>query len=572
MSAVAVDVDGGQLLADVADIEATAPATLAGLMEWIGEAGPALGVARLHADVRGSDGTVVLSAATVAAAKLPKTLPTTPAALERAAAKVRKAATAAGLEVGDSFGAGFKVWRRKSEGGGPRLSVRVLVAPWLGQGDAGAQASGTLATALADDGTGTPDALTLARRMRRFVADLGVTPGATTAVTSRHLLEAVRPRFGWTQDDAGRWSSALRPGALPDGDTCAPVAAGARHPLTRERVAGRLPVCEEEDHKWWVREMSPEESGRPYAVAVDACASYLAVTERVDLPAGPLEHTASPVWDAKRAGLWLCDFSALAVESELPHFASFTGEAPTGPGWYTTPTVEYAVKAYGYDPSGIREAYVSTHTVAFLKEWSQRVRSAYLSGMESLGVPATLTGREFVRAWDHRKDVSDDAGRDALALVDAYKGIYKGGVGKWSDYGTRRYADDAEWLENLVSAWHYRPEVRFHIVAAARIAGHRRMRKTLELTGRAPFAVNVDQLMYAVESPDLSALLAVRDDGKPVPGTVRLGCAPGSYKWDASVPMEAVRELLADRRHPSGAAHDYDVTGAPVITYDGREG
>jgi hypothetical protein len=566
VAAVAVDVaDGGQLVADTADVPAPAAdgASLAAVFAYVAAIGPHVGVPRLHADVRGSDGTVCLSAAVVAAAKLPAKLPATAAGMDRAAAKLRKAAAAAGLELGESIGAGFKAFRRAAPGGAPRLSVRVLVVPWLGQGDASAVASGSLVTALADDGTGTPDAATLARRIRRFVADLGVTPGATAAVTSRQLLEAVRPRFGWTQDDAGRWTSALRPGALPDGDTAVPVAAGARHPLTRERDGARQLVCEEEDFKWWTRELSAEEAAMPYAVAVDACASYLSVTETLRLPAGPLEHTASPRWDKADAGLWLCDFTGLSVESELPHFATFTGTAPTGPGWYTTPTVAYAVTAYGYDPAEIREAYVSAHTVAFLKEWTQHVRAAYKAGMGALGVPDTLTEPgPFVAAWQARKGGPD---RDAVVLVDAYKAVYKGGVGKWAD--SARHRSDDEWAEQVAGAWHYRPEVRFHIIAAARIAGHRRMRKTLALTGRAPFAINVDQLMYAAPAADLGSLLAVAD-GRPVPGAVRLGSAPGSYKWDASVPMAAVREALAEQVHPSRCTHDYDVTGTPV----GQEG
>jgi hypothetical protein len=121
----------------------------------------------------------------------------------------------------------------------------------------------------------------------------------------------------------------------------------------------------------------------------------------------------------------------------------------------------------------------------------------------------------------------------------------------------------------VAGAWHYRPEVRFHIIAAARIAGHRRMRKTLVQTGRAPFAINVDQLMYAAPSADPSSLLAVDGDGKPVPGTVRLGSAPGSYKYDSAVPMDRVRELLAEKVHPSRATHEYDVTGSPVETMEG---
>jgi hypothetical protein len=568
VAAVALDAaDGEQLLADVDGMSAPDGATLADVFGWIAAVGPCVGVPRLHADVRGSDGTVCLSAAVLRAVKLPAKLPATPAAMDKVAAKMRKAATVAGLELGETIGAGFKAFRRATSGGGPRLSVRVLVVPWLGQGDKGAVASGSLVTALADDGTGTPDAGTLARRMRRFVADLGVTPGSTAAVTSRQLLEAVRPRFGWTQDDAGRWTSALRAGALPDGDTTVPVAAGARHPLTRERAAARELLCEEEDFKWWAREMTPQESTMPYAVAVDACASYLSVTETLRLPSGPLRHTTSPVWDKADAGLWLCDFTGLPVETQLPHFASFTGDAPTGPGWYATPTVAYAVTAYGFDPSGITEAFISEHTVAFLKEWTQHVRAAYKAVMGVLGVPDTLTGPEFLAAWDVRKDVADDAGRDAVVLVDAYKAIYKGGVGKWAD--SARHRGDDEWLSQVAGAWHYRPEVRFHIIAAARIAGHRRMRKTLVQTGRAPFAINVDQLMYAAPSADPSSLLAVDGDGKPVPGTVRLGSAPGSYKYDSAVPMDRVRELLAEKVHPSRATHEYDVTGSPVETMEG---
>jgi hypothetical protein len=567
VAAVALEVaDGGQLVADVADLPAPDGdgATLPEVFGWVAAVGPVIGVPRLHADVRGSDGTVCLSAAVLRAAKLPVKLPATPAAMERTAGKLRKAAAAVGLELGESIGAGFKAFRRASQGGGPRLSVRVLVVPWLGQGDAGAVASGALVTALADDGTGTPDALTLARRVRRFVADLGVTPGSTTAVTSRQLLEAVRPRFGWTQDDAGRWASSLRPGALPDGDTTVPVAAGARHPVTRERAAARELLCEEEDFKWWARELTAEEAELPYAVAVDACASYLSVTETLRLPAGPLAHTASPRFDKADAGLWLCDFSGIETEAELPHPATFTGIRPTGPGWYTTPTVAYMAQAYGFDPATIGEAYVSSHSVAFLKEWTGRVRAAYKAGMGALGVPDTLTGAEFVTAWQGRKAVADDAGRDALVLVDAYKSIYKGGVGKWAD--SARHRSDDGWAEEVAAAWHYRPEVRHHIIAAARIAGHRRMRKTLALTGRAPFAINVDQLMYAAPAADLASLLAVRADGKPEPGTVRLGSAPGSYKWDSSVPMAAVSESLAARVHPSRLTHDYDLTGSPVTT------
>jgi hypothetical protein len=562
VAAVAVDIEGGRVVADADAVTAPAGDTLADLFAWIGSGLP-VGVPRLHQDDRDADGTVCLSAAVCAAWKIPAKLPTAKG-MERVAAKLRKAAGACGMEVSDTIGAGFKAWRRKGADGGPQVSVKVLVVPWLGQGDASAQASGQLVTALAAGPEGEPDARTLARRLRRFAVELGVTPGATTAVTSLHLLEAVRPRFTWKLDEAtGRRTKVFRADSLPDGDTAVPVAAGARHPLTRERTAARLPLCEEEDFKWWARQPSPEEAARPWAVALDVCASYLSVPETLRLPAGPLEHTDAPAFDPKTAGLWLCDFTGLDVEDVLPHPATFHGQAPTGPGWYATVTVDYMAREYGFDVATIGEAYVSTHTAAILREWLARVRGAYKGAMGTLGLVDGMDDAAFLAAWSSRKDTAGSVDRaDALALVDAYKAVYKGGVGKWAD--SARHLDDDAWAERVAASWHYRPEIRFHIIAAARIAAHRRMRKTLRLTGRAPLAVNVDQVMYAADAPSPLELLPRGEDGRPVPGTLRLGSAPGSFKHDSSVPMRDVVAALADQTHPSRLTHDYTPAGEPV--------
>jgi hypothetical protein len=301
--AVAVDVDtDGRLVVDVDGIGAPESATADALFAWLGTV-PPIGVARLHDDSPDRDGTVCLSTAALAALKIPAKLPTGKRA-DQVAAKFRKAADAYGIELSETIGAGFKAWRRRGEQG-PRLSVKVIVTPWLGQGDDQAKAQGKFLLELA--GGENADARSLARRLRRFSADLGIAPGVTSAVTSWQLLDAVRPRSRWVQEDGGRWSREDRPGALPDGDTAVPVAAGARHPLTRERGRDRLPVCEEEDFKWWAREATEEESARPWAVALDVCASYLSVPETLRLPSGRLVHTDSPAWDNKTAGLWLCD-------------------------------------------------------------------------------------------------------------------------------------------------------------------------------------------------------------------------------------------------------------------------
>jgi hypothetical protein len=324
-------------------------------------------------------------------------------------------------------------------------------------------------------------------------------------------------------------------------------------------------VCEEEDYKAWARPLLPAEQAAPWAVAVDVCASFLSVTETLRLPLGALTLRESPRWDAKVAGLWLCDFTGLETEADLPHPATFTGQAPTGPGWYATPTVAYMVSAYGYDPAAITAAYLSGESVAFLKEWTTRIRDAYKRCMAVLGVTDGMDDAAFLAAYAARKSGTDTdpAKADALILADAYKGIYKGGIGKWTDNGSQ-YRDDAEWAEKVAATWSYRPEVRFTILSAARIGAHRRMRKTYELTGRAPLSLNVDSYLYASPEPSPLPLLPKTPDGRPVPGALRLGSAPGSFKHEASVPMAAVAAALADRVHPSRLTHDYDTAGTPA--------
>ncbi|GAA2753004.1 helix-turn-helix transcriptional regulator [Kitasatospora cinereorecta] len=566
--AVALDAapDGGWVL-DVPQIPAPAGTRLGDWFAWLGTGLP-LRVERAHASGRGGDGMVCLTAAALKQLGLPATLPTTEKALSALHTKLAKAAAVVGMEISDQIGPSFHVFRRTGSAGGPKTSVRVTIAPWLGQGDARQQATSALAAPLAAAPDGTKDGLTLTRRHRAFTADLGAAPGATTASTAMLLLDAVRPRVEWVKDEAtGEWSSHLREGALPAGDLCVAPAAGARHPLTRELLGKGAAVCEEEDYKWWARELTEQEAVCPWAVAVDVCASYLSVTDSLRLPVGPLERVESPAWDGgKTAGLWWCDFTGIAVDELLPHPATFHGQPPTGPGWYATPTVAYMATTYGFDPATITQAYLSTHTVPLLKEWTGRIRGGYKRAYADLGLTDGQTPAEFLAAYAVHKDVGHDPVRaDALTLAALYKNIYKGGIGKWAD--SARHLDDQTWLEKIAATWSYRPEIRFHIIAAARTAAHRRLRKTLQLTGRAPFAVNVDSYLYATDQPTPLELLPVKDDGTPVPGALRLGIAPGSHKHESSIPLQAVVEAMGRREHPSKLTHHYATDG----TYIGPE-
>ncbi|MER0476861.1 hypothetical protein ABR737_00570 [Streptomyces sp. Edi2] len=571
--AVALDTDADGWNLDIDQVPPPAGGKLTDWFAWLGTGLP-LRVERIHDAGRNGDGIVCLSAAAVKKLGLPAALPTTDKALAQLHKKLLTAAASVGMELSEEVGPTVHVFRRKGAAGGPRTSVRIVITPWLGQGTKKQQATNEQAARMARDTSGQPDAFTLARRIRAFVSDLGIAPGATPATTGMLLLDAVRPRVQWVQDEeTGEWAPQQREGALPSGDTTIPPAAGSRHPLTHALMDKNEAVCQEEDYKLWARRPTEAEAALPYAVVADTCASYLAVTETLPLPAGPLEYCTNPAWDNKVAALWWCDFTGVPVDELLPHPATFNGEAPLGPDWYATSTVAYMVREYGYDPAGIPAAYISTHTVPLLKGWTGRLRTGYKRAYAELGLYDGQDPQDFLDAYARHKDTAGDLEKaDALLLATLYKEVYKGGIGKWTDSARKSISDDEEWLEKVVATWHYRPELRFMIIAAARIAAHRRMRKTFKLTGRAPFAVNVDAWFYATAEPSPLELLVLGDNGKPVPGTLRLGIAPGSAKHESSIPMDAVIEAMDKREHPARLIHDYGTEGNPLARqHDDKE-
>ena len=100
------------------------------------------------------------------------------------------------------------------------------------------------------------------------------------------------------------------------------------------------------------------------------------------------------------------------------------GERPTGPAWYVTPTVAYAVEL-GYDVRPI-DAYVRHDNGRYLDAWYNRLRDAYLATMADLGVYADMPPADFLAAMDGYRQ------RDPqLAIVvSAIKATVKGGIGK----------------------------------------------------------------------------------------------------------------------------------------------
>ncbi|WP_371749321.1 hypothetical protein [Streptomyces sp. NBC_00280] len=566
VAAVCLDAGrGGTVTADADGIGVPGAVTVEALFAWIAS-GPALGIAPVHTDGRRHNGTVVLTAKLCKALGLPKTLPTDAKGARALAKTLRAAADAAGVDIGERIAGRMAAVPRKAPGVRRAYGVTLVIAPWLGQADGPGQAAEHHLLELGEN-----DAAALARRLRLMADDLGVPLISTPAVTARALLDAVRPRERWSEERNG--TRVPRDGALPSGDVSVPVAAGRCHPLTQAAADDGRPVCREDDLIRWTRPLTDGEAAAAWAVEVDVSTAHLAVTGSLPLPVGALQHTDAPRFDKRTAGIWWCDFTGTRLVAAhvpetlraraadvLPHPATTDGTAPTAPGWYATPTVAYMVEAYGFDPATIGEAYVSTHTAALLKEWTARLREAYKGRLSVLGITDGMAPDAFLAAYAVRGEraAADPDAADAAALVDLYKGIYRGATGMWAQGVTPRPGESQEaatqrWLKDTAASWHYRPEIRLHIVAASRTGTHRRIVKTYALTGRAPAAVHVDGLLYACEAPDPLPLVPLTADGAQVPGALRLGSAPGSCKHDATLPMATVREALASGEPLQGA-------------------
>ncbi|MEU6221849.1 hypothetical protein ABZ845_30780 [Streptomyces sp. NPDC047022] len=582
VAAVCLDAGrAGTVTADVPGIGMPGAATLPALFAWIAS-GPALGIAPVHDDGRRHNGTIVLTPKLCKALGLPKTLPADTKGQRALSKTLRTAADAAGIDLGEKIAGRMAAVPRKVPGVRRAYGVKVIITPWLGQTEGPGQAAEAHLTHL-----GGGDAPALARRLRLMAEDLGVPLTSTPAVTARELLEAVRPRERWSENrDATR---VPRDGAMPAGDHCVPVAAGRDHPLTHAALEAGETICRENDLGRWHRPLTPGEAEQPWAVEIDVSAAHLSVTESLPLPSGPLQHTTAPRFDKRTAGVWWCDFTGTRLQAAhvpealraeagrmLPHPATPDGHEPTEPGWYATPTVAYMVEAYGFDPATITQAYTSTHTVPLLTQWTARLRTAYKTRLAALGLTDGMSPDAFLTAHAARSEraAADPDAADAYALTELYKSVYRGATGMWTTNALSRTGEsipdrDERWLNEVVTSWHYRPEIRFTIVAASRTAMHRRITKTYALTGRAPFAVNVDGLLYACETPGPLPLIPLSADGKQVPGALRLGSAPGSCKHDATLPMAAVREALEAGEPLQGAygiAPRYDIHGQRADT------
>ncbi|MEV2211400.1 helix-turn-helix transcriptional regulator [Streptomyces sp. NPDC050997] len=382
-----------------------------------------------------------------------------------------------------------------------------------------------------------------------------MTPRGSTAVTGLELMTALHPPTRASEPDAdGKRHSEHNPGSLgKDPVDCAPCEAPDGHPLLADlpRFHQRTPaeVLVEEAYDW-ARPLTDAECLRRNLVGIDVNMAFAAGANGLTVGLSAPTYVKQPVFDPKLPGSWLVDLShvdlsRVKVGKEwadldgelLPSPFTPKGECTTGPAWYATPTVAYAVEL-GYEVAPV-EAWVRYDNGRYLDGWYNRLRDAYIATMADLGVGADLSPEEFLTAMDGYRQ------RDPqLAIVvSAIKATVKGGIGKLRERPRGEgWKPGQPWRALSRPTW--RPDIRAAVIARTRINMHRKIVKHAAFTGQYPVAILSDCAVYAADGPSPLDFLPYRD-GKPLPGGFKLGVNPGLIKWEGTQSVlwgEGVRE------------------------------
>ncbi|MFI2413722.1 telomere-associated protein Tap [Streptomyces sp. NPDC018947] len=430
---------------------------------------------------------------------------------------------------------GLGPWARiyRPAQGGRRRCVQLCVPSWRALDDrAWGRAAGLHPAELA--------------RVLGVYADRVMTPVGSTAVTGLELMTALNPptRAG-EPDEKGKRHSEHRPGSLgTEPMDPAPCEAPDGHPvlahLPRFHVRGPAERLFEEAYDW-ARDLTDAECMRRHLVGIDVNLAFGAAANGAVVGlASPPVHVTDPAFDATVPGSWLVDLSHVdlsrvrvakqwhRLEGDLlPSPFTPTGERPTGPAWYATPTVAYAVEL-GYDVAPL-EAWVRPESGRFLDGWYKRLRNAYVATMADLGVGEELGPREFLTAMDGYRSRDPE-----MAMVlDAIKMTVKGGIGKLQEKARGGgWKPGHAWPALARPTW--RPDIRATVVSRARINMHRKMLALAAATGQYPVAVLSDCAVYAADGSGPLDVLPYGADGRTVPGSFRVGVSPGMVKHEGT--------------------------------------
>jgi hypothetical protein len=116
-----------------------------------------------------------------------------------------------------------------------------------------------------------------------------------------------------------------------------------------------------------------------------------------------------------------------------------------------------------------------------------------------------------------------------MALLEtAIKATAKGAIGKLRQRsrGQVPYYEPYPALNR--ETW--RPDIRAAVLATQRTGLHRKLMKTAAAAGLYPVAIGTDAVVYPSPGPSPLDVLPHTPEGKPVPGTFRLGVSPGMVK------------------------------------------
>lgn len=385
----------------------------------------------------------------------------------------------------------------------------------------------------------------LARVLGVYAARV-MTPVGSTAVTGLQLMTALSPPTRASEpDENGRRHREHRPGSLgTEPVDPAPCEATDGHPvlahLPRFHVRGPGERLFEEAYDW-ARDLTDAECMKRHLVGLDVNLAFGAAANGAVVGlATPPVHVTRPVFDAAVPGSWLVDLSHVDLSrvkvgkqwrdldgALLPSPFTPTGERPTGPAWYATPTVAYAVEL-GYDITPL-QAWVRRESGRFLDGWYKRLRDAYVATMADLGVAEKLSPQEFLEAMNGYKSRDPELG----IVVDAVKMTVKGGIGKLQEKARGGgWKPGQAWPALARPTW--RPDIRATVISRARINMHRKMLNLAVATGQYPVAVLSDCAVYAADGPSPLDVLPYGADGKTVPGSFRLGVSPGMVKHEGT--------------------------------------
>ncbi|MEU0122211.1 helix-turn-helix transcriptional regulator [Streptomyces albidoflavus] len=398
--------------------------------------------------------------------------------------------------------------------------------------------------ALSQDGWNLPPLppADLARLLGTYTDRL-LTPRGSTAVCGEELMTALRPPTRpHRAPDSDTWSSAPNPRGLHTALEPAPPEAPDAHPLAR----GRLPEQAMEEEAWdWSRPPSQQETAEfPHVVGLDTNLAFAAASS--GLPVGlnsPPRHVLAPTFDKKIPGAWFCDLTHATLDPRLPSPFTATGHAPTGPAWYTTPTLDYA-QELGIEVRPT-EAYLRDDHGPYLTPWYERIRNAYLATMADLGVHEKIPQADYLAAMQ-RLATADPA---LLALLAAIKATAKGGLGKLREGPREITAPYTRWPALNKPTW--RPDIRAAVVSRARVTLHRKMRKMAEETGRYPLAVLADCALYPAHVPTALDVAPPGPEQQGVPGLLRLGVNPGWAKEEGTQSMSWYQQQHAQGISPA---------------------